>query len=241
MINIVLKKNTLLLLILVCPIIVSSKGITKNYLNDNNTATIVGKKKIKLTCSQNDAEIFVDDNFMGKGNLEIKVPDEACTTVVVKKVGYITVKIEFCNKKNMTKLPSSYHFSLKKDEAYEVTIHSDIVNNDYKIKSEEGKDTSWKLLNQIILDNFDAIEMADKETGYIRTSWVVKRFENSAIRTRFIVKEFSDNPLVYKIKLLSEHSQNPMAGANQGEYFKEWNRVLKRYAHLESEIQARVK
>lgn len=237
----VIKKITLLLLMLVCPLVVSSKDKTNNYLNDNNVAALVGKKKIKLTCSQQDAEIFVDDNLMGKGNLDIKVPDEGCTTVLVKKVGYITEEIEFCNKKNMSKLPSSYHFSLKKDEAYEVTIHSDVVNNDYKIKSEEGKDTSWKLLNQIILDNFDALEMADKETGYIRTSWVVKRFENSAVRTRFIVKEFSDDPLVYKIKLSSEHSQNPMAGANQGEYFKEWNRVLKRYAHLESEIQARIK
>ena len=231
-----LKNSTILLFLLALPFLVLSHG--SGY---EESVSLVGKKKIKLTCSQQDAEIFVDDNLLGKGNLEIKVPDEGCTTVLVKKVGYITEEIEFCNKKNMTKLPSSFHFSLKKDDAYEVTIHSDVVNNDYKIKSKEGKDASWKLLNQIILDNFDALEMADKETGYIRTSWVVKRFENSAVRTRFIVKEFSDNPLVYKIKLSSEHSQNPMAGADQGEFFKEWNRVLKRYAHLESEIQARVK
>lgn len=201
----------------------------------------VGKKKIKLTCSQKDAVIYIDDVLVGKGNYEIKVPDEGCTSVLVKKEGYITEEIEFCNKKKMQKLPSSYHFSLKKDEAFDLTIHSDVVNIDFKIKSKEGKETSWKLLNQIILDNFDALEMADKETGYIRTSWVVKRFERSAVRTRFIVKEFSSNPLVYKIKLSSEHSQNPMAGSNADEHYREWNRVLRKYANLESEIHARVK
>ena len=209
--------------------------------NANNHDFFPGKKKIKLTCSQNDAEIFIDDVLVGKGNYEIKVPDEGCTFVEVKKPGYISAKMEFCNKKKMQKLPNSYHFSLKKDEAYDLTIHSDVVNIDFKIKSEEGKDTSWKLLNQIILDNFDALEMADKETGYIRTSWVVKRFEHSAVRTRFIVKEFSSSPLVYKIKLSSEHSQNPMAGTSEDQHYREWNRVLRKYANLESEIHARVK
>ena len=201
----------------------------------------MGKKKIKLTCSQQDAEIFVDHVMLGKGNLEIKVPDEGCTNVEVKKGGYITESIEFCNKKNQVKLPSSYHFALKKDEAYDLTIQSEVVNIDFKVNSKEGKEKAWKLLNQIILDNFDAIEMADKETGYIRTSWVVKRFEHSAVRTRFIVKEFSSDPLVFKIKLSSEHSQNTMAGSNEDQHFKEWNRILRKYANLESEIHARVK
>lgn len=235
-----MKKLLLFISAIICGIyslqateLLSSEKIDNVYL--------VGKKKIKITCSHQDAEIYIDDKLLGKGNLEIKVPDEGCTTVVVKKIGYIIEKIEFCNKKNMTKLPSSFHFSLKKDEAYEVTTESDIVNIDFKIKAENGKDQAWKLLNQIILDNFDAIEMADKETGYIRTSWVVKRFENSAVRTRFIVKEFSSNPLIFKIKLSSEHSQNAMAGSNQDQYFKEWNRILRKYANLESEIHARVK
>ncbi|MCF6222977.1 MAG: hypothetical protein L3J34_04535 [Flavobacteriaceae bacterium] len=225
--------------------IISNTSITYatelNVLKNTNNTYLVGKKKIKLTCSQSDAEIYVNDKLMGKGSFEIKVPDEGCTTVEVIKEGYITAKEEFCNKKGLSKLPSKYHFSLKKDDAFDATVHSDIVNVDFKITALKGKDESWKKINQIILNQFDAIEIADKETGYLRTSWVVKRFKYSAVRTRFIVKEFSSNPLVYKVKLASEHSQNAMAGANQGEHFKEWGRVLRKYSNIESEIQARVK
>ena len=32
-----------------------------------------------------------------------------------------------------------------------------------------------------------------------------------------------------------------MAGSNAGEHFREWDRILRKYANLESEIQARVK
>jgi hypothetical protein len=200
-----------------------------------------GKKKIKISCSQNDAEIFVNDQLSGKGYVEIKVPDEGCTSVVIKKVGYIVEKMDFCNKKNMVKLPSKYHFNLIKDAAYEFTMKSDIINKDLTIPTEYSKDEAWKLINQIVLNNFDEIEISDKETGYVRTSWVVKRFEHSAVRTRFILKQFSSNPLVFKIKLSSEHSQNKMANSNAGEYFKEWNQVLKQYTSLVNEIQARVK
>ena len=47
------------------------------------------------------------------------------------------------------------------------------------------------------------------------------------VRTRFIINEFSSNPLIYKIKLSSEHSQNAMAGSNADEHFREWDRVLR--------------
>ena len=200
-----------------------------------------GKKKIKISCSQDDAEIFVNDRLTGKGYVEIQVPDEGCTTVVVKKVGYILEKVDFCNKKNMAKLPGKYHFNLIKDVAYEFTLKSDIVNRDLTIPTQYSKDEAWRLINQIVLNNFDEIEISDKETGYVRTSWVVKRFEHSAVRTRFILKQFSSDPLVFKIKLSSEHSQNRMANSNAGEHFKEWDQVLKQYTSLVNEIQARVK
>ena len=233
-------KKRLLILFITCGIFIVNATESKIFEKDI-AEYIPGKKKIKLTCSQPDAEIYVNDRLAGKGSFEIKVPDEGCTTVEVRKKGYISIKEDFCNKKGLSKLPSKYHFSLLKDEAYGSAIDSDIVNRDIKIKAERGKDESWKKINQIVLNLFDAIEIADKETGYLRTSWVVKRYKNSAVRTRFIVKEFSSNPLVYKVKLASEHSQNSMAGSNADEHFREWDRVVKKYAGLEDEIQARVK
>jgi len=201
----------------------------------------VGKEKIKLTCSQPDAEIYVDDRARGKGSVEIEVPDKGCTWVQVQKEGYITEKIEFCNKKDMQKLPNSYHFNLKKDDAYDATIKSDVVNIDQKIVAKYEKDKAWQILNQIVLDNFDAVEMSDKETGYLRTAWVVTRYKYSAVRTRFIVKQSSSDPLIFKVKLVSEHAQNGMAGANDDEHFKEWDRIVRKYSSINAEIEARVR
>ncbi len=236
-----MKKTQLLLAVLSLFFSVCFAG----NISAKNLKTLIeepyGKKKMKLTCSQPDAEIYVDDHKLGKGNVEIQVPEEGCTMVRVEKEGYIIEEKEFCNKKNSQKLESKHHFNLIKDEAFDNTISSDIVNRDFKITAENGKDTSWKLINQIVLNNFDAIEISDKETGYLRTAWVVTRFEHSAVRTRFIVKEFSSNPLVYAVKLSSEHSQNVMAGQNDDQHFKEWNRVVKKYSNIESEIDARVK
>jgi len=235
-----MKKLLLFIIAITCNFS-SLKAVEIKPFKNIDYSILVGKKKMKLTCSQPDAEIYVNDKLLGKGSVEIKVPDEGCTTVEVKKEGYITAKEEFCNKKGLSKLPGKYHFSLKKDDAFDATVNSDIVNIDFKIKALKGKDESWKKINQIVLNLFDAIEIADKETGYLRTSWVVKRFKYSAVRTRFIVKEFSSDPLVYKVKLASEHSHNAMAGSNADEHFREWDRILRKYANLESEIQARVK
>lgn len=235
-----MKNLTIIILILIVHS-VSANSYLEVTTGLFETKSVLGNKKMKLSCSQPDAEIFVDGRMEGKGNLEIKIPDEGCMYIEVKKEGYISQEIEFCNKKKLTKLPSKFHFSLLVDEAFDVTIYADIVNKDFKIPAKSGKDTGWKLLNQIVLNNFDAIEMSDKETGYLRTSWEVRRFEHSAVRTRFIVKEYSSNPLVFKIKLASQHSQEPMANANAGEHFREWDRVLEKYIGLVSEIQARVK
>lgn len=233
-------KTILIFAMLLSSVIISGEPI-KNEILKSNLDGFVGKKKIKLTCSQSDAEIYVNDQLLSKGNVEIEIPNEGCATVHVEKVGYISEDIEFCNKDNLEKLPKSHHFNLIKDEAYDATITSDIVNIDHKIAAKEGKDKAWVTINQVVLDNFDAIEMADKETGYIRTDWVVKRFKHSAVRTRFIVKQFSSNPLVFKVKLASEHTMNSNAGSRHDEHFKEWDRILRKYANIESELDARVK
>ncbi|WP_066225458.1 hypothetical protein [Formosa haliotis] len=226
-------KTSVSLIICMCLTVFCSYG---NHLDD-----FPGSKKIKLSCSEHDAEIYVNGKLVGKGALDIKVPDKGCSTVEVKKAGFLTEKMEFCNKKDMPKPPNKYQFSMVKDEAFEVTMASDLANEDVTIKATKGKDDSWKLINQIVLSHFDVIEMNDKETGYIRTAWVVDAFAKSAVRTRLIVKESSSDPLIYKVKLVSEHTDEHVLGATKDIQFREWNRILKKYETLVTEIQARVK
>lgn len=205
-------------------------------------AVFFGKKKVQVGSSEADAEIFVNGKMVGKGSAVITVPKNDCVTVLAKKIGFLTERIEFCNKKKMTSPPKTYYIEMKRDDAYDASIQTDIANIDIELKCNSmGKDKAWKLINQIVLSYIDVIEMTDKETGYLRTSWSLKTFRQNTVRTRMIVKESSSDPLTFKVKLVSEASGIPMTSVKSDELYKEWDRVLRSYSNVISEFQARVK
>ncbi|MFT6416143.1 MAG: hypothetical protein ACJARZ_001486 [Dokdonia sp.] len=205
-------------------------------------ANFFGKKKVQVGSSEADAEIFVNGKMVGKGSAVITVPKNDCVTVLAKKIGFLTERIEFCNKKKMTAPPKTYYIEMKRDDAYDASIQTDIANIDIELKCNSmGKDKAWKLINQIVLSYIDVIEMTDKETGYLRTSWSLKTFRQNTVRTRMIVKESSSDPLTFKVKLVSEASGIPMTSVKSDELYKEWDRVLRSYSNVISEFQARVK
>lgn len=201
-----------------------------------------GKKKIQVSASESDAEIIVNGKTIGKGSAEVLVPKDDCVSVIVKKTGYLTEQIEFCNQKGMADPPKSHYFEMNNDDAFDASVQTDIANVDIEIKVDDmDKDRAWKLINQIVLNYIDVIEMTDKETGYLRTAWSLQTFKQNTIRTRMIVKESSSDPLVYKVKLVSEESGEPLTSVKSDHLFKEWDRVLRSYDHTISEFQARVK
>lgn len=209
---------------------------------ENDTSIIVGKKKIELGVSESDAEIYINGKLIGKGTTVVTVPKDDCVTVIIKKVAFLTERIEFCNKKNMTSPPKTYYVEMKRDDAYDASIQTDIANIDIELKCNTiGKDKAWKLINQIVLTYIDVIEMTDKETGYLRTAWSLKTFRQNTVRTRMIIKESSSDPLVFKVKLISEASGLPMTSVKSDELYKEWDRVLRSYSNVISEFQARIK
>ncbi|MEM0518597.1 hypothetical protein [Aequorivita flava] len=201
-----------------------------------------GKKKVEVGSSESDAEIFLNGKLIGKGSTVITVPKDDCVTVIAKKIGFLTERIEFCNKKGMTKPPKTYFIEMKRDDAYDASIQTDIANVDIEmVVNTMDKDQAWKLMNQIVLSYIDVIEMTDKDTGYLRTAWSLKTFMQNTIRTRIIIKETSTNPLVFKIKLVSEASGLPLTSVKSDELYKEWDRVLRSYSDVIGEFQARLK
>ncbi|PCE66295.1 hypothetical protein [Sediminicola luteus] len=204
-------------------------------------AEVLGKKKIDFGTSEPDAKIYVNGKMLGKGSIELVVPSNDCITVVVKKVGFLTEKIEYCNTKNMPKPPKTDYVELRRDDSFDASIQTDIANVGIELKSTIPKDRAWKLINQIVLSYIDVIEMTDKETGYIRTAWSQKTFIQNTVRTRVIVKEVNDDPLTFKVKLVSEASGMPMTSVKNDELFKEWDRVLRSYSGMIPELQARIK
>lgn len=202
------------------------------------TTAFAGKKKIQFSTSERDANIFVDGKLMGKGNVEVLIPKKSCVKVRVEKVGYLIYHIEFCNEKDSSKPPKSYHMEMHRDDAYDASVQTDIANIDIEIKSNKHKDVAWKLINQIVLSYLDVIETTDKETGYLRTAWQLKTFKQNTIRTRIIIKQPSES--TYKIKLVSEESQRPLTSVKADELYREWDRVLRKYKDIISEMQSRL-
>lgn len=200
-----------------------------------------GKKTVIVSTSENDAKIFVDGKNMGTGRVEVLVSKNSCITVEAKKTGYLNSKVTFCNKKTSANPPKSYYIEMERDDAYDASIQTDIANVNIGIKTSKEELESWKLLSQIITSYFDVIEVTDRETGYLRTAWSIKSFNQNTIRTRVIVKLGNSEPLEYKIKLISEESGESKTSVKSDELFHDWDRVLRKYDNLVGEIQSRFK
>jgi hypothetical protein len=205
-----------------------------------SSASFAGKKVVKLGVSEPDAKIYLDGKLMGTGQLDIVVLSYSCVNVKVEKVGYLTENITFCYKPNYAPPPKTYYVEMKKDDAFDATEATDMANIDIEIKTNKPELDAWKLISQIITSYFDVIEVTDRETGYLRTAWVVQTFKQNTIRTRVIVKLGSSDPLTYKVKLISEQSGQPQTSVKSDELFKEWDRVLRKYKEIINEVQTRL-
>lgn len=193
-------------------------------------------QRITISCSEQDANIFVDGMQVGNGSTKITVKKGECVNVKITKVGFVTVERNYCDKKRNV-LPAKDFIKLEVDQAYTSSISTKISNVDITLRVENPGVESWKTLNNIILSYFDVIELTDRETSYLRTAWAIQTFNSTVtIRTRFIVKS---DPNGYKVKLVSEISNS--TNRQTDEYFSEWDRVLRKYDNLITDLQSRVK
>lgn len=197
---------------------------------------------IQISASEPDAKIIVDGQQLGTGNAKIKVPKNSCVDVKVIKPGFLKYEQSFCNKAGMADPPKKQFFDMKKDDAEEASIKTDQANIDFSVEVNKKLDPNdvWKRVYQIVTDYFDAIEVADKETSYLRTAWSVQSFAQNTIRTRLIIKLAKSDPLTYKIKLVSEFSGAPLTSVKSDELFHEWDRVLRKYQNVISDFNTRL-
>lgn len=166
-------------------------------------------------------------------------PDK-CVEVIVEKAGFVVFKKNYCND-GVLSPPVAEHLILSVDEAFSSSIQSDQANVNFTIETGRPEAEAWKILSQIAMTYFDNIELADKETGYIRTSWNVKNFLNNTIRTRIIVKQADVSPLKYTIKLVSEYSGDAKTSVKEDESYYPWDRILNSYKDVISEYQSRLR
>ncbi len=203
---------------------------------------ITNAQTVIVSTSEPDAKIIVDGQNLGTGTLKIKIKRETCVNVKIQKVGFLKYEQTYCLKKGQTLPPKKQYFDMKKDDAEEASIKTDQANVDFSVEVNKKFDVTeaWKLTTQIVTDYFDAIEVADKETSYLRTAWSIQSFEQNTIRTRFIIKLGNSNPLTFKVKLVSEFSGLSGTSVKADEQFREWDRVLRKYQNIISDFSTRL-
>jgi hypothetical protein len=196
---------------------------------------------VTINATPKTASILVGNDQVSKGSYNLVVKNGACVEVRVLEQSYGREYRRFCNREN-TPLETDVSIDLPFDEAYTSSIQSDQANVNFTIEVGKGRtpDQAWRTISQVILGQFDVIEITDKETGYLRTAWQTAAFNTNTIRTRVIVKLGDTSPLKYVVKIASEQSGFPKTSVKDDEAFEEWDRVLNSYKDIINELQARL-
>jgi len=205
-------------------------------------SAFAGKKTIVVSCSESDAAIYSNGIKLGTGQAEVLVLGNACVTLKIVKVGFLTIEETICNKKGFPKPPKTKFYQLQPDPTFNASVETDMANTDFEVELNKDRSEvdSWKILNQIVTGYFDNIEISDRETGYLRTAWNIETFPNAVVRTRLIIKLGNLDPLSYKVKLASEIAKANTSIKNDYSFTK-WNRVLRNYEDVIDQITSRLK
>lgn len=205
-------------------------------------ASMLSAQTVKISASEPDANIVVNGQNVGTGTYKLSLDKKDCYKIKVEKAGFLKYESTVCGKKAGPEPPSSIYFEMKKDDAEEASIKTDQANVDFQVEVNPDLNITdaWKLTTQIVTDYFDAIEVSDKETSYLRTAWSVQSFQQNTIRTRLIIKLSKSDPLTFKVKLNSEYSGVAGTSVKADEQFRDWDRILRKYKNVISDFSNRL-
>jgi hypothetical protein len=222
----------------------------KSYCNKENMVApplnevfVLKDRVVQINTTPDNAQIKVDGKVISNNGFKLVILEGQCVEVEVSKEAFDTQKKNYCNTTNTGLLPITDHINLVEDEAWTSSIQSDQANVNFSVTVNPAlnEEAAWKMLSQIIMSQFDILEITDRSTGYMRTAWHIRVFGNgTTVRTRVIVKQGNIDPLKYIVKIVSEISIVKNASVKDDENFREWDRLLKTYKDLISEIQARL-
>jgi hypothetical protein len=193
--------------------------------------------------------VRVNGKEVGNSDYTLKLGKGSEAMVEVEKKGYVTYMTTLYNNESQAEPPVFIALSegspeFPEDESFTSSTESDIANRDFVLSIPVGmtEDDAWRIIAQITQTYFDELQQIDKETGYIRTAWVYKRYVNRTVRTRLIIKINNREPLKYSVKISSEeNSDRTKLDSRDDDDYKPWSRVLNQYKDIISEMQARLR
>ena len=142
----------------------------------------------------------------------------------------MTENLVYCYEGSNYGKPKTKYIELPNDDAYDASIVTDYANKDFEVEVSAGftEEEAWKIISHIVTGYFDNLEMADRATGYMKTSWQSKSFARETVRTRIIVKQSGFEPLKYKLKIVSENSGSSSESVKNDDKFPRVGQNLER-------------
>ena len=224
------KENYLRKTVFVCFVLVVMFATAQNAFAQTKKVHVVPET----------AKIFYNGHEVGSGSYDIKFKRNEDFVILKFEVpGYITRTVRlFKNNPNKTFL-----YELFPDEALLNSVGVgegiDLANKFFSVSVRDGmtQDEVWRRLMNIAVRNFENIEVRDQSAGWIRTAWNNTTFLHQIVRTRLEIQlQFAgSDELTYRVRISSEIADRDCGTNNQ--CFVRYDRVLKRYEQLISELQ----
>lgn len=207
-----------------------------------NVGMVRNTRTINVLVDAPSAEFYADGILVtkGKNSATFQIYKDKPTQLIVRAEGFIeyTKMVYFNQEGSSINLTSE----LTVDKAYTASEPGAAIANkrtEVMIKKGMSRDDAIQRMKYYISELFESLEVNDNVAGWYRTVWNMEEYkdDHKIIRTRYEIKEIPDNgdgKLKFKLLLQSQVSYN----GTKDEDFREWDRVLKKYAKLHTDIQS---
>lgn len=204
-----------------------------------NIEMVRNTRTINVLVDAPSAEFFADGIMVtkGKNSATFQLHKNKPTQLIVRAEGFLeyTKMVYFDQEGSSINLTSE----LSIDKAYTASEPGAAIANkrtEVMVKKGMSRDDAIQRMKYYISELFESLEVNDNVAGWYRTVWNMEEYPDKIIRTRYEIKEIPDNgdgKLKFKLLLQSQVSYE----GTRDENFRDWDRVLKKYAKLHTDIQ----
>lgn len=175
-----------------------------------------------------EAEIYVNNEPMGKGNCEVPFDGRDKVLLTFKCNGYETASYYLLRNNS----DQTVTYRLDQDEAYVNSeggeSASQYANRWVPIVVRPGisDDEAWMRMISIVRESFEHIEKTDKSSGWIKTFPTITSYKTSDVRTTLeICPSYATGEKQYKVRLSFEKRRK----GSGDEGWEKYDRILKIY------------
>ncbi len=199
------------------------------------------RREVNILVDAPAAEFWLNGLLVGKGKntATITLHKGQDAELVIRAEGFL----EYSRIMKFSENVSSYNLTqdMSVDPAYTASEPgADIANKrtEFTVKNTMTREDAIKRMKYYIGEIFETYEVNDNYAGWYRTVWNVEEYHGGQyIRTRVEIKEIPDNgdgQLKFKFLVQSQRTTKEHA---KDEDYKDWDRVLKKYAKLARDLR----